>query len=274
MMVYRGGQSPLSPKGPTWHAAQYINYGSGRHTHMPQLILFLQKLIHGKNCRRPPIYPKEFIQEGVKDVPLQKRCTQRRLAMSMGVSKTTVHHWIVASTICVHCNSLKPFLTEVNKVARLLMELHFRDSVDPTKYCDMLDRIHLDEKWFFLTQEKEISLLLPEEKNPKCCVKHMSHITKVMFLCAIAQPRFNPSANSWWDGKLGIWPVGDWEPVKHKSKNRLRGTLVWKNKVVTKEVYRELLIQVVTGYHREVAPDRQAIKKNLHTTRWCKKSYW
>ena len=47
-----------------------------------------------------------------------------------------------------------------------------------------------------------------------------------MFLCAIVHPRFNPSANSWWDGKLGIWPIGDWEPAKGKSKNRLRGTLI------------------------------------------------
>ena len=63
-----------------------------------------------------------------------------------------------------------------------------------------------------------------------------------MFLCAVACPRFNPSANSWWDRKLGIWPIGDWEPAKCKSKNRARGTPVWKNKAVTKEVYRELLI--------------------------------
>ena len=30
--------------------------------------------------------------------------------------------------------------------------------------------------------------------------------------------------------------------MKHESKNRLKGTLVWKDKAVTKEVYRELLI--------------------------------
>ena len=63
-----------------------------------------------------------------------------------------------------------------------------------------------------------------------------------MFLCAIARPHFNPCANSWWDGKLGIWPIGDWEPAKRASRNQPRGTLVWKNKLVTKEVYRELLI--------------------------------
>ena len=63
-----------------------------------------------------------------------------------------------------------------------------------------------------------------------------------MFLCAIVHPRSNPCANSWWDGKLGIWPIGDWEPAKRGSKNRPRGTLVWKNKAVTKEVYHELVI--------------------------------
>ena len=78
-----------------------------------------------------------------------------------------------------------------------------------------------------------------------------------MYLCAIVHPRFNPSANSWWDSKLGIWPVADWEPAKCKSKNRPRGTLVWKNKVVTgRGLQRSTYIQIVAGYHREVAPDR------------------
>ena len=159
-------QSPSLPKGSTWHTAQYINHGSRQHTCMPQVILFLQKLIPRKNSRRPPIYLKQFIQEGVKDVPLWKRHTQRKLAMSMGVSKTTVHHWIVALTIHVHCNSVNPVLTEENKVARLLMALHFRDPVDPTKYHDMLDQIHLDKKWFFLTWEKEYSPS-PRGEKPK-----------------------------------------------------------------------------------------------------------
>ena len=103
----------------------------------------------------------------------------------MGVSKTTVQRWIVASTICVHSNSLKPILTEENKLARLLMANHFHDPQDPFKYQDMRDCIHLDETWFFLTHEKEHYLLVLDEKNPKHCVKHKSHITKVMFLCNV-----------------------------------------------------------------------------------------
>ena len=174
---------------------------------------------HKKNCGRPPIYPSEFICEGMKNIPLRKRRTQRKLAMLLGVSKTTVQHWIVDSTIRVHCNSLKPVLTEENKVARLIMALEACDPQDPSKFLDMMDRIHVDEKWFFLFQQRERYLLLPEEKNSKRCVKSKSHITKVMFLCAIAHPRFNLSANAWWDGKLGIWPIGDWEPAKRASKN-------------------------------------------------------
>ena len=197
---------------------------------------------HKKNCGRPPMYPSEFVREGIKNIPLRKRRTQRKLAASLGVSKTTVQRWIVDSTIRVHCNSLKPVLTEENKVARLIMALESRDPNDPSKFRDMMDRVHVDEKWFFLSRQRERYLLLPEEKNPKQCVKSKSHIIKVMFLCAVARPRFNTSANSWWDGKLGIWPIGGWEPAQRASKNRPRGTLVWKNKPVTKGVYRELLI--------------------------------
>ena len=151
MVVCLVGQSPSLPKDLMWHATQYIDYGSGWCACMPWAILFLQKLIPRKNSGRPPIYLKEFILEGVKNVPLWKRHSQRKLVMLMGVSKTTVHHWNVASTIHVHCTSLKPVLTEENKVARLLMALHFRDPLDLMKYCDMHDWIHLDEKWFFLT---------------------------------------------------------------------------------------------------------------------------
>ena len=157
-----------------------------------------------KNSGRAPKYLPEFIEEGVKDVPLRKRRTQQKLATSMGVSKTTVHRWIVASMICVHCNSLKPILIEENKCARFEMALSFRNPANLGQYQDMRDRIHIDEKWFFLTRAKERYLLHHGEKNPKRCVKHKSHITKVMFLCAVARPRFNTSLNAWWDGKLGI----------------------------------------------------------------------
>ena len=96
----------------------------------------------------------------------------------------------------MHSNSLKPILTEENKLARVLMANHFRDPQDPSKYQDMHDQIHLDGKWFFLTLKKEQYLLLPDKMNPKHSVKHKSHITKVIFLSTVVRPHFNPSVNS------------------------------------------------------------------------------
>ena len=153
-------------------------------------ISFLQK-----NCGRRPIYPSEVICKGIKNIPLQKRHTQRKLAILMGVSKIMVHHWIVDLTICVHLNSLKPVLSEENKVAQFSIALDSWDPQYPTKFLDMTDRIHVDEKWFFLSWHKERYLLQLEEKNPKQCIKSKSHSTKVMFLCAIAHPRLNPCVN-------------------------------------------------------------------------------
>ena len=84
-----------------------------------------------------------------------------------------------------------------------------------------------------------------------------------MFLCAVVRPRFNPCSNSWWDGKLGIWPNGDWEPVKQKSKNRPKGMLVWKNKIVTKEVYWDLLISKLIPSILENWPRRDMLSRKI-----------
>ena len=84
-----------------------------------------------------------------------------------------------------------------------------------------------------------------------------------MFLCAVARPHFNPCSNSWWDSNLGIWPIGDWEPAKQKSKNRPKGTLVWKNKVVTKEVYWDLLISKLIPSILEKWPSRDMLSRKI-----------
>ena len=84
-----------------------------------------------------------------------------------------------------------------------------------------------------------------------------------MFLYAVVRPHFTPPVNSWWDGKLGILPIGDWEPAKQKSKNRPKGTLVWKNKMVTKEVYRELLISKLILAIMENWPRRDRMSRTI-----------
>ena len=126
---------------------------------------FLQNLFHKNNSRRRAIYPTEFVQGGVKHMLLRKRMHPAKTGNIAGCVKMTVHHWIAALTIWVHCNKLKPTLMEENKWARLEMALSFVDPADPMKLQDMRDRVHLDEKWFFLTWKKRDTSFSLKRKN-------------------------------------------------------------------------------------------------------------
>jgi len=69
------------------------------------------------------------------------------------------------------------------------------------------DEVHVDEKWFNITQVCRRLYTTPNEENPERQTKHKSHIMKVMFLAAAARPRFNAEGNCTFEGKLGIWPA-------------------------------------------------------------------
>ena len=82
-----------------------------------------------------------------------------------------------------------------------------------------------------------------DEDDPYRHVQHKSFLMKIMFLCAVARPRYDMDKNAWFDGKIGTWPIRKWEPVKWSSKKHAKGTPVWKNQCITRDVYREYLIQ-------------------------------
>ena len=53
------------------------------------------------------------------------------------------------------------------------------------------------------------------------------------------------------------------EPAKRASKNQPRGTLVWKNKLVTKEVYHELLISKLLPAILEKWPQTDRLSRKI-----------
>ena len=132
-----------------------------------------------------------------------------------------------------HYSSLQPFLTEQNKYSCLLYALERVNPNDTTKFMDIYDFIHVDEKWFYLTRNRQQFLLAEEEIPPQCCVSHKGHITKVMFVSALVFPCYDTRLNRWWDGKLSIWPIGTWELAKQKTWDWENQEPVWKNKVLT-----------------------------------------
>ena len=71
------------------------------------------------------------------------------------------------------------------------------------------------------------------------------HVTKVMFLSAVACPRIVPSTGELWDGKLGVWAFAKAVEAKQLSKNCSKGTLEWKAMQATKETVRVMLLDQV-----------------------------
>jgi hypothetical protein len=66
--------------------------------------------------------------------------------------------------------------------------------------------IHIDEKWFNATKKDKTYYLHPLEPEPYRTVQNKNAIEKVMFLSAVARPRFDDEGNCTFDGKIGIWP--------------------------------------------------------------------
>lgn len=75
------------------------------------------------------------------------------------------------------------------------------------KFIDMYNIIHIDEKWFYLTKKSETYYLVSDEDVPHRTCKSKNFITNVMFLAAIAHPRFDSDGNIAFSVKVGIWPA-------------------------------------------------------------------
>jgi hypothetical protein len=59
---------------------------------------------------------------------------------------------------------------------------------------------------FFLTEKQESIYLVDGELEPERRVQNKAHITKVMFLTAVARPRFDANGVCTFDSKIGMWP--------------------------------------------------------------------
>jgi hypothetical protein len=66
-----------------------------------------------------------------------------------------------------------------------------------------------------------------------------------MFLCAQAHPRMDPSSKKMWDGKLGIYPIGEYYHAQKNTKRQSRSDLKWKNLNVNSDIYLEVMHEVV-----------------------------
>ena len=207
------------------------------------------------NCGRKK---KDYFSklQQINKVPLNKRGTQRSTAASLGIPTTTLHRRLKEGALRMHSNTVKPHLSETamkerSKFCKSFLRMESGD------FDDMKNVIHVDEKWFYLTKNNRKFYLAPEEKNPHRMVKSRRYGTKVMFLAAVARPRWDQSKNSIFDGKIGMWPIVTTEPAKRNSVNRVAGTPVTKALNVDTKVYRDLIINKVVPAIVEKWPQSQ-----------------
>jgi hypothetical protein len=119
----------------------------------------------------------------------------RALARELQVPYSTLERRFRWGKIRRHKSSLKPFLKPENKIARLKFCI---DMIDKTTTADaepsfinMENIVQIDEKWFDMTKKRRTYYLLPEEQDPVRTVQNKNNIGKVMFLTAVAKPRYD-----------------------------------------------------------------------------------
>jgi hypothetical protein len=71
----------------------------------------------------------------------------------------------------------------------------------------MYDTVHLDEKWFKLYKANTKYYLAKDEDLPYRSCPNKRYIGKVMFLAAVARPRYDFRRKRHFDGKIGIWYI-------------------------------------------------------------------
>lgn len=118
---------------------------------------------------------------------------------------------------------MKPMLTQENQKQRLVYAIY---QVEPSTFDDVptmkagFNYCHLDEKWFYRIRKNENVYLSHREEAPKRETKNKGHIQKIMFLSAMARPRYDAEGNCIFDGKIGVWAYVEWGQAQKRSANR------------------------------------------------------
>jgi hypothetical protein len=199
----------------------------------------------------------EIDLEKIRDVPLHKRTTIASLAHALGVNKSSLFRLMQSGKIRRQSNAIKPFLKEENKRTRLQFCISMLDanSIPNNPTFVGYNIIHIDEKWFSMTKKNEKYYLLQDEDDPTRHCVSKNFLPKVMFLAAVARPRFDSHRNVTFDGKIGVFPFVIKEPAKRTSVNRVAGTMETKPILsVTRAIIRSFYIDKVLPSVMDVWP--------------------
>jgi hypothetical protein len=95
--------------------------------------------------------------EVLRNIPLKERMTIEDVYTQLNMSKWKIQKYFKKGLLRHHSSSIKPYLTEANKMSRLkwCVDMIKRDLVDDPRFKDLFDFVFIDEKWFYLSQKSK-----------------------------------------------------------------------------------------------------------------------
>ena len=142
-------------------------WGQARRACEQSLIITSEIALRNNSCAKSLKYSHTEFRQGLKEIPRRCRKTYRSTAKAMGVSLNTVQRMLLQKDVCrIHTSSLKPTLTEENKMSRMELALSFIDKNNTSKFENMEDLLHIDEKWFYLTKDGQRFIIAADEEEP------------------------------------------------------------------------------------------------------------
>jgi len=135
----------------------------------------------------------------------------------------------------------KPKLTQINQIERLKFVLSQIDAQDKNNliFKDHQQRVHLDEKWFYLERLRKSIKLIPNEENDIKfdTLQSKGNRTKLMFSVAISEP--SETCN----GLISIIPIANTENTKRSSINRPAGTPILVAQSIDHKVFYDIQVR-------------------------------
>ena len=112
-------------------------------------------------------YDPDALGEEVKQIEPKKRKTYLGLSKQMGIPRSTLYDYQKRYTAIIrHVNHLEPTLTDDHRIACIDYCLAMRGE-DKTKYQTMYNMLHVHEKWFWITKDKEVYILAKGGRTTK-----------------------------------------------------------------------------------------------------------
>ena len=134
-----------------------------------------------------------FEENLFKAIPRHKRRSFRSMAYELhsmtdgklkGHSKSSLHRKFKSGSFRKHSNAIRPSLTMYNKIVRceFVLSLIVAGSLFLSPVFEpMYDVIHVDEKWFYITEENMVVYLANDEPEPERHCKSKRYKTSMFW---------------------------------------------------------------------------------------------